>query len=138
MLDFAWNIIFPIFFTFQKPKFVWIKCLECYESKLIILKSNWSFLFCNFLFQTRGHLKFPTHRHSWPMTKKLSFKVCVDSCCFVFPLHCQACYWSYWALLFNLNKSFATHLFQKKKFFIEPRGNPELPKMTFYTNHYKK
>ena len=57
---------------------------------------------------------------------------------FFFPLHCQTCYGSYWALLFNLNKSFATHLFQKKKFFIEPRGNPELPKMTFYTNHYKK
>ena len=27
---------------------------------------------------------------------------------------------------------------QKKKFFIEPKGNPDPPKMAFYTNHYKK
>ncbi|XP_078359591.1 tyrosine-protein phosphatase non-receptor type 13-like [Oculina patagonica] len=52
------------------------------------------------VYEARGHMKFPTHRHSWPMTKKLSFK--------------------------------------KKKFFIEPRGSPDAPKMTFYTNHYKK
>ncbi|XP_068744131.1 tyrosine-protein phosphatase non-receptor type 13-like isoform X2 [Montipora capricornis] len=52
------------------------------------------------IYESRGVLKFATHRHSWPMTKKLSFK--------------------------------------KKKFFIEPRENPDVPKMTFYTNHYKK
>ncbi|XP_074610552.1 tyrosine-protein phosphatase non-receptor type 13-like [Acropora palmata] len=26
------------------------------------------------VYETRGSLKFPTHRHSWPLTKKLSFK----------------------------------------------------------------
>ncbi|XP_022779941.1 tyrosine-protein phosphatase non-receptor type 13-like isoform X3 [Stylophora pistillata] len=52
------------------------------------------------VYEARGHMKFPVNRHSWPFTKKLSFK--------------------------------------KKKFFIEPRENPDTLKMTFYTDHYKK
>ncbi|XP_020904478.1 tyrosine-protein phosphatase non-receptor type 13 [Exaiptasia diaphana] len=52
------------------------------------------------VYESTGHIKSPIHKHSWPLTKKISFK--------------------------------------KKKFFIEPRANPDGAKLTFYTNHYKK